>query len=101
MMEQGAAPAIIGLAASSHNRLLRTECMEALCKLAVVPGSEAQIVAEVCVASLAQDEKKRQKTAPTRNFVRTLTYSSSSSEPQGNPHVHAACPTPIALGELH
>lgn len=47
MMEQGAAPAIIALAASSHNRYLRIQCMEALCKLAVLPGSEAQIIAEV------------------------------------------------------
>lgn len=47
MMEQGAAPAIIALATSSHNRSLRSECVEALCKLAVLPGSEAQIVAEV------------------------------------------------------
>lgn len=46
-MEQGAAPAIIALAASSHNRSLRRECVEALCKLAVLPGSEAQILAEV------------------------------------------------------
>lgn len=47
MLEQGAAPAIIALAASSHNRHLRSECVEALCKLAVQPGSEAQIIAEV------------------------------------------------------
>lgn len=47
MMEQGAVPAIIALAASSHNRRLRSECIEALCKLAVLPGSEAQIIAEV------------------------------------------------------
>lgn len=47
MIEEGAAPAIIALAASSHNRHLRSQCVEALCKLAVVPGSEAQIIAEV------------------------------------------------------
>ncbi len=47
MMEQGAAPAIIALAASSHNRSLRSDCVEALCKLAVLPGSEPQIIAEV------------------------------------------------------
>ncbi|CAM9901915.1 unnamed protein product, partial [Ectocarpus sp. 12 AP-2014] len=46
MIEEGAAPAIIALAASSHNRHLRSQCVEALCKLAVVPGSEAQIIAE-------------------------------------------------------
>ncbi|CAM9379489.1 unnamed protein product [Scytosiphon promiscuus] len=46
MIEQGAVPAIIALAASSHNRRLRGECVEALCKLAVLPGSEAQIIAE-------------------------------------------------------
>ena len=47
MMEQGAASAIVALAASSHNGRLRSECVEALCKLAVWPGSEAQIIAEV------------------------------------------------------
>lgn len=47
MLDQGAAPAIIALAASSNNRHLRSECVEALCKLAVQPGSEAHIIAEV------------------------------------------------------
>lgn len=47
MMDQGAASAIIALAASSHSAKLRSECVEALCKLAVWPGSEAQIIAEV------------------------------------------------------
>lgn len=48
MLQQGAAPAVIALAVSSHNRMLRSECVETLCKLAVIPGSEAQIIAEVC-----------------------------------------------------
>lgn len=47
MLDQGAAPAIIALAAASNNRHLRSECVEALCKLAVQPGSEAHIIAEV------------------------------------------------------
>lgn len=47
MLEQGACLAIVALGVSSHSRLLRSECVEALCKLAVVVGSEAQIIAEV------------------------------------------------------
>eukprot|EP00752_Nemacystus_decipiens_P010361 g9231.t1 len=52
MLDQGAAPAIIALAASSNNRHLRTQCVEALCKLAVQPGSEAHIIAEGGVSCL-------------------------------------------------
>lgn len=65
MMEQGAVPAIIALAASSHNRRLRSECIEALCKLAVLPGSEAQIIAEVgtlhCIHTMQSAFQGRKK----------------------------------------
>ena len=50
MIEQGAVPVIIGLASSSRSSVLLLECVEALCKLAVVPGSEALIIAQVMTA---------------------------------------------------
>lgn len=58
MMEQGAAPAIIALAVSSHNRSLRSDCVEALCKLAVLPGSEPQIIAEVWRAAAVMQARE-------------------------------------------
>ena len=51
MMELGATSSIIALANSSKNNMLRSECLEALCKLAAVPGSETQIIAEVLCVS--------------------------------------------------
>lgn len=59
MLEQGEAPAVIALAISSHNRMLRGECVETLCKLAVIPGSEAQIMAEVCIVLAHGDTVNR------------------------------------------
>lgn len=50
VIEQGAVPVIIALASSSRSSVLLLECVEALCKLAVVPGSEALIIAEVTIA---------------------------------------------------
>lgn len=62
MMEQGAASAIIALAASSHSAKLRSECVEALCKLAVWPGSEAQVIAEV-----GEDKTSKKKVCACRH----------------------------------
>lgn len=58
MVEQGAVSAIIALAASSHNRHLRIQSMEALCKLAVLPGSEAHIIAEVRGCGVRKNPRK-------------------------------------------
>lgn len=50
LIEQGVVPVIIGLACSSKSNVLLLECVETLCKLAAVPGSEALIIAQVTTA---------------------------------------------------
>ncbi|KAG5181172.1 hypothetical protein JKP88DRAFT_246378 [Tribonema minus] len=43
LVEQGTAAAIVSMAGFSHNKALKRECVEALCKLAALPGAEVDL----------------------------------------------------------
>ena len=81
MLDQGAAPAIIALAASSNNRHLRSECVEALCKLAVQPGSEAHIIAEVSIENVR--ERGQRKIATEVRKIQAIVSSNTRRHGQG------------------
>ncbi|CAM9405226.1 unnamed protein product, partial [Discosporangium mesarthrocarpum] len=46
ILDQGGGAVIIALAISSHNRSLRRDCVEAICKLSALEGSEVEIMNE-------------------------------------------------------
>jgi NADH:ubiquinone oxidoreductase subunit F (NADH-binding) len=53
-MSQGTAVAVSAMAACSHNKGLKRECLECLCKLAALEGAEAELAQAGSIACAMQ-----------------------------------------------